>query len=242
MFEDFEKPAASKEGRGRMGASVVISGVIFFGIAAALAAAVATARAVVRKQSREVDVSFADLPVAPRPKPMVAKKNAAGPKKSVKRPMTSLKEIPLERPVEAEGDLALAEDTGPVDGIIEEKGPPPAPPPPPRVEAPEPPPPPPAEQEREVIEAPRFVSGCRAPGVPDALLTSAATIRIEVQMMIDVQGRVTTAKVVQSHPLIPDEEVLRCAREQVFQPATLPDGTAVPYPYRRRFVFKPAQA
>ena len=224
-----------------MGASMLISGVIFFGIAAALAAAVATARAVVRKQSREVDVSFADLPTVPKPKPMAAKRNAAGPKKAAKRPMATLKEIPQERPAEAEGERALAEDSGPVDGIVEEKGPPPAPPPPPKVEAPEPPPPPPAEQEREVIEAPRFVSGCRAPGVPDALLTSAATIRIEVQMMIDAQGRVTDAKIVQSHPLVPDEEVLRCAREQVFQPATMPDGTAVAYPYRRRFVFKPAQ-
>src|SRR5687767_12232097 len=115
MFEDFDKPAASKEGRGRMGVSLLISGGLFVGIAAMLAAAVATARAVVRKQSREVDVSFADLPSAPKPKPMVAKKAAAGPKKSAKRPMASLKEIPQERPAEAEGELALAEDTGPVD-------------------------------------------------------------------------------------------------------------------------------
>lgn len=225
-----------------MGVSLLISGGLFIGIAAALAAAVATARAVVRKQSREVDVSFADLPSAPKPKPMMAKKAVPGAKKPVKRPMTSLKEIPQERPAEAEGELAVAEDTGAVDGIIEEKAPPAAPPPPPpKVEA-EPPPPAPPEQVREVIEAPRYLSGCRAPAVPDGLLSSAATIRIEVQMMIDTQGRVTSAKVVQSHPLVPDEDVLRCAREQVFQPAQLPDGTAVPYPYRRRFVFKPAQA
>jgi hypothetical protein len=241
MFEDFQKTEASAEGRGRMGVSLLISGGLFIGIAAALAAAVATARAVVRKQQREVDVSFADLPVAPKPKPVVAKRAPGGPKKAPKKQMASLKEIPQERPAEADGELAVADDTGGVDGIIEQKAPPPAPaPPPPRIE--EPPPPPPAEQEREAIEAPRFLSGCRAPGVPDALLANAATIRIEVQMMIDVNGKVTSAKVVQSHPLIPDEEVLRCAREQVFAPAQLPDGTAVPYPYRRRFVFKPAQA
>jgi hypothetical protein len=28
---------------------------------------------------------------------------------------------------------------------------------------------------------------------------------------------------------------------QLYEPAQLPDGTTVPYPVRRRFVFKPAQ-
>ena len=101
---------------------------------------------------------------------------------------------------------------------------------------------PPAEQERESIELPKFVSGCRAPEVPSALLTNAATIRIEVEMMIDESGKVVTAKIVQSHPLVPDDLVLTCANGQVFEPAHLPDGTPIPYPFRRRFVFKPAQA
>lgn len=239
MFEDFERKPGAQEGRGRMGVSMVISGVLFSLIIAGLGAAVATARAVVRKHQREMEVTFADLPSVPRPKPMVAKKSA-GPRKSPKRPMTSLREIPKDRPAEAEGQLAVAEDTGPVDGIIEEKAPPAAPPPPPPKH--EPPPPAPAEMEREDIAAPRFVSGCRAPTVPDGLLSAAATIRIDVQMMIDSQGKVTSAKVMQSHPLVPDEVVLACARAQVFEPAHLPDGTTVPYPYRRRFVFRPAQA
>ena len=59
-------------------------------------------------------------------------------------------------------------------------------------------------------------------------------------MLIDEFGRVTTGDGAdQSHPLIPDDLILRCARAQVFKPAHLPDGTAVPYPFRRRFVFKP---
>lgn len=237
MFEDFDQKA-SQEGRGRMGASMVVSVGIFAAIAVGLSAAVATARAVVRKVQQEVDVSFADLPQAPKPK-MAAAKKTPGQKKAAKRSMASLKEIPKERPEEAEGELALADDTGEVDGIVEQKAPPPAPPPAPKYE---PPPTPPAEQERETIEAPRFVSGCRAPDVPDALLSSAATIRIEVHMVVDATGKVISAKVVQPHPMIPDEVVLKCARAQVFAPAHLPDGTAVPYPFRRQFVFKPAQA
>ncbi len=242
MFEDFDKKPDAQEGRGRMGVSMVISGAIFALIITGLGAAIATARAVARKQHRDVDVTFAELPPPPKPRAMIAKR-AVGPKKVVRRPMTALKEIPKERPAEADGELVLAGDVAAVDGVIEEKAPPPPPPPPPapRVEH-EPPPPAPAEQEREIIAAPRFVSGCRAPAVSDALLTNAATIRIEVQMMIDTQGRVTSAKVMQSHPLVPDDGVLRCARQQVFEPAHLPDGTAVPYPYRQRFVFRPAQA
>ena len=101
---------------------------------------------------------------------------------------------------------------------------------------------PPPEQERESIEAPKFVSGCRAPDVPPAMMANAATIRIEVEMMIDETGKIVAAKVVQSNPLIPDDVVLACANTQQFEPAHLPDGTAIPYPFRRRFVFKPAQA
>jgi outer membrane biosynthesis protein TonB len=78
--------------------------------------------------------------------------------------------------------------------------------------------------------------------VPNALLNNAATIRIEVEMMIDEKGAVVSARVVQSNPLIPDELVLSCAKAQVFEPAHLQDGTPIPYPFRRRYVFKPAQA
>jgi hypothetical protein len=236
MFEDFDKKP-THEGRGRMGASMLISGGIFAAIVFGLGAAIATARAVVRRHQRDVDVSFAALPTAPKPKPMIAKKTP-GPRKAIKRTMTAIKEIPQERPEEAEGELAIAEGTGEIDGVIQEKAPPPAPAPPPLVE---PPPPPAPEQVREVIRVPRFVSGCPVPEVRDVLSTSAnaATIRIEVQAIIDSQGKVTDAKVTQSHPLIPDELVLSCLRAQVFEPAQLPDGTAVPYPHRKRWVFRP---
>lgn len=243
MFDEFDNKK-SDEGRGRRGVSALLSLGIFGGIALVVGGAITAHQVHKRRVEQEQQVTFADLPAIKAPKPKALVKPRSAKKASAKpKPVVNLKEIPDERPEEAEGELAVAEDTGAVDGIIEEKaggGPPPPPPlpPPPK---PEPLPPAP-EQERETIEAPVFVSGCRAPDVPDALLTTAATIRIEVQMTVDASGKVVTAKVMQSHPLIPDDLVLSCARAQVFEPAHLPDGTAVPYPFRRRFVFKPAQA
>jgi hypothetical protein len=242
MFEDFENKR-SGEGRGRRGVSAVLSLAMFGGLALAVGGAI-TAHQVHRKRvEREQQVTFADLPQVQAPKPKTLAKPKAAKRSVVKRqPVVDLKEIPKGRPEEAEGELAYAEDTGAVDGVLERKAapPPPAPPPPPPPRA-EPVPPPP-EQERESIEAPKFVAGCRAPDVPPALVANAATIRIEVEMMIDETGKVVAAKVVQSHPMVPDVLVLACASAQQFEPAHLPDGTPIPYPFRRRFVFKPAQA
>jgi len=242
MFEDFDK-AGSTEGRGRRGVSAVLSLGVFGGLALAVGGAITAHQVHRARAEREQQVSFAELPTVPPPKPKLLSKPKTAKKAAPKNlHVADLKEIPKGRPDEAEGELAMAEDTGPVDGVIEKKAAPPAPapppPPPPRAEAV----PPPPEQERESIEVPRFVSGCRAPEVPSALLSNAATIRIEVEMMIDETGKVVFARIVQSHPLIPDQLVLTCANAQIFEPAHLPDGTPVPYPFRRRFVFKPAQA
>lgn len=245
MFEDFDKSQAPTEGRGRLVGSYLISAGVIAGVAAALAATIATATVMVKKH-RDVEVSFADLPPPPPPpKPKVKPRKAGGPRKAVTRPkLAAPKEIPAEQPAESEGELAMAGETGPVEGFLsgsikdgeggEEKveEPPPEP-------APEEPP---SAQRIERITAPRFMSGCRTPDIPDAIITTAATIQIEVRMLIGVDGRVEDATIVKSHPLIPEDLILRCARAQVFEPAHLPEGLAVPYPYRRRFTFKPSGA
>jgi hypothetical protein len=242
MFEDFDK-AGSTEGRGRRGVSAVLSLGVFGGLALAVGGAITAHQVHRARAEREQQVSFADLPTIQPPKPKLLSKPKAAKKAAPKNlHVADLKEIPKARPDEAEGELAMAEDTGAVDGVIERKAAPPAPAPPPLPPLKAEPVPPPPEQERESIEVPRFVSGCRAPEVPSALLSNAATIRIEVEMMIDETGKVVSARIVQSHPLIPDLLVLTCANAQIFEPAHLPDGTPVPYPFRRRFVFKPAQA
>jgi hypothetical protein len=243
MFEDFEKSDSRGEGRRRMGVSLLISGVIFGGIAAALAAAIATAHVVVKRRQADVAVSFADLPRAPRPRPIATAttRGTTSRKAPRPRPAAAPKEIPAERPREEEGALAEAGPVGPVDGILEDRARPApattaAPPPPARPQPAAPPP----EQETETIARPRFVAGCRAPEVPEALHSLAATITIDVRMMIGPDGKVRSASIVKPHPLIPDETILRCVRDQVFEPAHLPDGTAVLFPFHRRFVFKPA--
>jgi hypothetical protein len=225
MFEEFDKSQVPKEGRGRMGVSFLISGGLFIGIMAALAATIATARVVIKRKQRDLDVAFVQLPRAPKPKPVVKPQTPGQRKLAAKQNLRPPTEIPAERPEEAEGELADAGALGPVegftDGVGDGKGGLPA-------------------QETETVAEPRFVDGCRAPEIPEALHSSAATIEIDVRMLIDVLGRVTSATLVTSHPLIPADLILRCARAQVFRPAHLPDGTAVPYPFRRRFVFKPA--
>ena len=209
-----------------MGVSFLISGGIFVAIAAALAGAIATARVVVRRQQRDVQVAFANLQQAPKPKPVVkaqpGRRKAAAP---VARPPSA---VPQARPEEAEGELAEAGKVGPVEGFTDGEGGRPA-----ARGLP--------QQVTETIEEPRFVSGCRAPEIPDALTSTAATIEIDVRMLIDARGFVQSAEVLKSHPLVPDELILHCARAQVFKPAHLPDGTPVPYPFRRRFVFLPAR-
>lgn len=249
MFEDFDNTQKPAEGRGRLLGSYLVSAGIVVGVAVTLAATIATATVIVKKR-RDVEVSFADLPPPPPPKPKVKPKKApAGARKlAVRQKLAAPKEIPAEQPVESEGDLAVAGDTGPVEGFVsgsaDEGGgggdakpvveaPPPAPP------APEAPP---EDQQVERITAPQFLSGCRTPEIPDEIITTAATIQIEVRMLIDTEGRVADAKIIKSHPLIPDDVILRCARAQIFEPAHLPEGLAVPYPFRRRFTFKPSGA
>jgi hypothetical protein len=240
MFEDFNQQK-THEGRGRRGVSALLSIGVFGGLALVVGGAVTAHQVHRQRLEREQEVTFADLPAVQAPKPKTLTKPKAAKKTAIKRqPIVDLKAIPTARPDEAEGELVAAVDTGAVEGIIEKKALPPLPPPPPPVKNEVVPPS--AEQERETIAAPRFVSGCRAPEVPSALMANAATVRIEVEMMIDETGKVVSSRIVQSSPAIPDELVLSCANQQVFAPAHLPDGTAIPYPFRRRFIFKPAQA
>jgi hypothetical protein len=211
--------------------------------------AVATARAVVRE--REVEVEFASLPPsppAPGPEPEVAPPPPPPPpaprRERTRRPaarrdaMAAPDGIPEARPDESDGNLVEPGVTGPVDGFTDggdaeappAPAPPPPPPPPPRVEP---------RQERIEVRRPEFLSGCRSPDVPEAVRRQAATIRVLVQMLVLPDGTPGTVRVIEGHPLVPDALLIACARDQRFSPARLPDGTAVPYPFRRRFVFRP---
>lgn len=257
MFSDFDAKAKGDDERGRRTVSLVLAGILFVGLAAALAAAIATTQAVIERREREVAVEFASLeeaapepepppPPPPPPPPAERRPPRARPAAVVDGPPTS---IPRDRAAEAEGDLADPGDVGPVgteDGVEGGTAPaprvtPPAPPAPP---APPPgpprPPPRPPEQERIEIAPPRMLSGCSVPERPDALEgATAETITIYVRLVIGPDGHVLRARIETSHPLIPDETILACVQTRRFEPAHLPDGTAVPYPLRYAFTFRP---
>jgi hypothetical protein len=202
-----------------------------------VAAAVATAKVVVDRQERDVEIQFAAAPTPekkeqPKPKPKVIEKKEE-PKEikaepGEKRGLSAPQEIPDEELQEAsEGRLADVEEIN-IDDLIggggsegkKKTGP---------------------RQRRETVQRPKFLGGCSAPEVPVAVRTSAQTIRIRVRLLIMPDGIPSKAEMEQSHELVPDESIIRCALAQRFEPARLPDGTAVPYPYRRQFTFKPSK-
>ena len=236
MFSDFDdKKKESTEERVRMGVSLALSAVVYVVAGLGVAAAVATAKVVVDRQERDVAIQFAAAPTPvekerPKPKPKVIKKEAPQEVKAEpgeKRGLSAPQEIPDEELQEAsEGRLAEVEEIN-IDEMIggggskgkRKTGP---------------------RQKRETVARPKFLGGCRAPDVPLEVRTSAETIRVRVRLLIMPDGVPAKAEVEQSHELIPDESIIKCALAQRFEPARLPDGTAVPYPYRRQFTFKPS--
>jgi hypothetical protein len=236
MFSDFDKKKKeSPEERRRIGLSLAVSSVVYVVAAVGIAAAVATAKVVVDRQERDVEIQFAAAPTPPKkeepkPKPKVIEKKEA--KKEVetepgqKRGLSAPTDIPDEELAEAtEGRLADVQEIN-IDEMIgaggtdgKKRGP---------------------RQRRETVSRPKYLGGCRAPDVPAEVRKAAETIRVRVRLLIMPNGVPVKAEMEQSHELIPDESIIKCALAQRFEPARLPDGTAVPYPYRRQFTFKPS--
>ncbi len=237
MFQDFEEGnKSSEEGRGRMGLSLAVSAVVYVLAGLGIVAAVATAKVYVDKRERDIAVEFAAVPTPveekPKPKPKPKPKKEE-PKQEVKatpgqqRGLSAPTEIPDEELQEASGGrLAEVEEIN-IDDMIggggsdgkKKTGP---------------------RQIRETVSRPKYLGGCRAPDVPPDVRLSAETIRIRVRILVMPDGVPVKAELENSHPLIPEDLIIKCALAQRFEPARLPDGTAVPYPYRRQFTFKPS--
>ena len=237
MFKDFEGgKQPDDEGRGRMGVSLAVSAVIYVAAGLGVVAAIATAKVYVEKRERDIAVQFAAAPTPvekekpkPKPKPKPKKeevKKTQEPEAGQKRGLSAPTEIPDEELQEATGGrLADVEEIN-IDEMIggggegkKKTGP---------------------RQQRETVSRPKYLGGCRAPEIPTKVRASAETIRIRVRLLIMPDGVPIKAEMEKSHPLIPDDLIIKCALAQRFEPARLPDGTAVPYPYRRQFTFKPS--
>ncbi len=253
MFSDFDASAKREEdGRGRRTVSLVLAALIFVGLAAGIAAAIATAHAVIERHERDVEVEFAALevpepePEPEPPPPPILRPRASRPAGTMDAPPRS---IPDARPEEAEGELGEGTDVGPYGEGDEDGTDPPRPRPSPVVILPPPPEPPPGpprppapppSQERMEVSAPELLSGCQRPERPEALEgATAETITIYVRLIVGPDGRVLRASIEEAHALIPDESVLACIRDRIYAPAHLPDGTPVPYPLRYAFTFRP---
>ncbi len=233
MFSDFDGSKKTKEGRGRMGLSLAVSSIVYVAIGAIVVTLVATARAVVIQKEREVAVEFAALPTTPEPEKPKPKPKKKEPPPEVKKPKTEGQDRGLSAPTfipdevldeAASGTLRDAEDINIEEMIGTGKGK--------KRSGP--------RQRKLTVARPKFLSGCQAPTIPNALRTSAETVRVRVKILVMPDGIPVKAEMEKSHPLLDDEEIIRCALAQRFEPARLPDGTAVPYPYRRQFTFKPS--
>lgn len=93
-------------------------------------------------------------------------------------------------------------------------------------------------QQREKAQPPKYLCGCpHGPSVSDEVRAAQETIRVRVRLIVGPDGVPTRARMEKSHPLIPDAAVIECGLSQRFAPARLPDGTPIPYPFRRQFKF-----
>ena len=219
-----------------MGLSLAVSAVVYVLAGLGIVAAVATAKVYVDKRERDIAVEFAAVPTPieekpkPKPKPKPKKEEAKQEVETTpgqQRGLSAPTEIPDEELQEASGGrLADVEEIN-IDDMIggggsdgkKKTGP---------------------RQVRETVSRPKYLGGCRAPDVPPELRVSAETIRIRVRILVMPDGVPAKAELENTHPLIPEDLIIKCALAQRFEPARLPDGTAVPYPYRRQFTFKPS--
>lgn len=211
-----------------MGLSLALSTLVYLLMAGGLAAAIATARAVVIKKERDVEIHFAvapeqPKPEQPKPKPKV-KKEAPKPvkKEGVDRGLQAPTEIPDQINSEAAGGALSEADRIEIDQMIGDGG---------KKRGP--------RQRRVKPTRPKYLGGCRAPEVPDSLRVSAETVRVQVRIVVGPDGMPTDATILKPHPSIPDEEVLKCALAHRFEPATV-FGHAIATSFIRGFTFKPS--
>ena len=245
MFEDFDNKA-STEGRGRRGVSAVLSLGMFGGLALAIGGAVTAHQVHRARVEREQQVTFADLPQVQAPKPKTLAKPQVGQTGGRQTPAGAGSERDSQRAARTRPRAswrwprARARSTACSRRRRRRRRPPPPPPPPaPKAEPVAPPP----EQERESIESPKFVSGCRSLDLPPALMASAATIRIEVEMMIDENGKVVVGEGRPVAPADPRRDGARVReRAAASSRRTCPTERRSPTRTARRFVLKPAQA
>jgi periplasmic protein TonB len=231
MFEEFDPKAKSKDQR-RMGASLLVSGVVYLGIAGGVVAASAAARQAV-KEEELVQVEFAappepePPPVEPPPPPPAATPPSPRPK-AQRKELTAPKEIPKEKPAEADRPLAEAPPPGAgqegfTDGVVGGTGTAPA--------APIVPAPAPARASGPVHlpeNASPVVakSGNAMPAYPEDARKGGVQGAVVAKLVIGSDGAVKSVEILRG-PEVFHAVVKATLLSWRFEPARLPDGTAI---------------
>jgi len=234
MFEEFDPKKQSKDKR-RMGASLVVSGVVYLSIAGGLVAASAAARQVVKEEDL-VQLEFAPPPepepVAPEPPPPPPEAAPPTPRPKVQRKeLAPPKEIPQEKPAEADRPLVEAPapeagQDGFTDGVAGGTGTAsvkPVPPPPA--------PPAPAIKPSGPIHLPENAtppvakSGNAAPAYPEEARKSGVQAVVIAKLTVSSDGKVTAVEILRG-PEIFHAPVKAALMTWRYEPARLPDGTA----------------
>lgn len=231
MFEEFD-PKQQRKDKGRMGASLAVSCVVYLSIAGGLVAASAAARQVVKEEDL-VQVEFAPPPepepVAPEPPPPPPAATPPSPRPKTARKELSLpKEIPQEKPPESDKplvDAAPVAQEGFTDGVAGGTGTARAPAPV------APPAPAPAAKPSGPIHLPENAtppvakSGNTAPVYPEEARKSGVQAVVVAKLTVSADGKVTAVEIMRG-PEVFHASVKAALMTWRYEPARLPDGTA----------------
>ena len=215
-----------------MGASLAISSLVYLGIAGGVVAASAAARQVVKEEDL-MQVKFAQPPApeppppAPEPEPPPGTQpppTSARPKVQRKQ-LAPPKEVPNEKPAEADKPLADAPadeaKDGFTDGVAGGTGTAPAVRPAPTPAAPTGP-----VHLPERATPPVLKSGATSPAYPEAARKAGVQAVVVARVTIARDGKVTNVEVLKG-PEVFHAAVKAALMSWQYEPARLPDGTPI---------------
>lgn len=253
MFEDFDETKTVDEAeKKRMGASVVVSAAVFGGFVAVML--VLGARHVAQAAEPEVAVTFEQPPpemepVEAPPEPEEQEPEPTREEVMDARPlmerevMEAPEEIPDEALAESDADLAPAAASGPVDGFLtgvaggrgsaapshsndladhatDDDDDAPA-----------------QASQREDATPAMQTGGCRAPEMPAAARSQGLADTVIARFRVNADGTVSDIQILRGDAVFHDT-VRSCLSSRTYEPARLPDGTAVASPKTQPFRFE----
>lgn len=228
MFEEFDPKAQRRDGR-RMGASLLVSSIVYLGFAGGVIAASAAARQAV-KEEELVQIEIAAPPEPKPPEPPPTPPPAATPPsprpKVQRKALAAPTEVPKDKPAEADKPLAEAPaddgKDGFTDGVAGGTGTAPAP-----VATPPPAPSSAPVHMPENAKPPELIKGqSPSPPYPEEARKNGVSGVVFARVTISREGQVTKVEILKG-PQIFHEVVKATLIKWRYEPARLPDGTPI---------------